>query len=107
MGQPNGLTVNVNSACRTEDIDESAEEGIYLYPNPTDGKSSLVISSENSESVEITLTDLLGNTVSYQIVKLETGLNNNELDLSNLPAGVYTLSIRSSESLKSRLLIRK
>ena len=51
---------------------------------------------ENSDE-ELSLLNSLGQTVISQVIKKGVGNTNKEqIDMSNLPAGIYTIHIKSS-----------
>jgi len=79
-------------------IQESAIEGLSLYPNPiTNGK--VYIATKNDSEKEIQIFDVLGKKVFY------TQLNTRELNISSLSPGVYIIKIREEESTATRKLI--
>ena len=79
-------------------IQESAIEGLSLYPNPiTNGK--VYIATKNDSEKEIQIFDVLGKKVFY------THLNTRELNISSLSPGVYIIKIREEESTATRKLI--
>jgi hypothetical protein len=79
-------------------IQESAIEGLSLYPNPiTNGK--VYIATKNDAEKEIQIFDVLGKKVFY------TQLNTRELNISSLSPGVYIIKIREEESTATRKLI--
>jgi hypothetical protein len=79
-------------------IQESAIEGLSLYPNPvTNGR--VYIATKNDSEKEIQIFDVLGKKVFY------TQLNTRELNISSLSPGVYIIKIREEESTATRKLI--
>lgn len=69
-----------------------------VYPNPGNGIFNLDLSTSKLEVFNITVMDLIGNTV----FSLKTGLVTGELitpmDLSSLSKGVYFVNVKGSES---------
>jgi len=79
-------------------IQESAIEGLSLYPNPiTNGKVYIV--TKNDVEKEIQIFDVLGKKV------FQSQLNTRELNISSLSPGVYIIKIREEESTATRKLI--
>ena len=77
------------------------QNNIILYPNPTDGVLSLVNKSEIKISLEIT------NNLGQIIYTLSADNNSNlNIDLSNLPTGIYNVNI-FSKNLNFRKTIVK
>ena len=75
-----------------------------LYPNPVTDKACLQYQLNDNSFVEITLTDLMGRMVLQKNFSQQAaGIHLMELDLSQLPSGVYLCRIRTdkgSETLK-------
>ena len=63
---------------------------VSIYPNPTNGEVSVV--GTNDEVVEILVMDMNGRQVS-------TFTNTNRFDLSNLPSGIYIVSLKTRSSI--------
>ena len=75
-------------------------EGFKLYPNPvTNGK--VYISTNEDAPKKILIFDVLGTKV------LETTLVGQELNISELDAGVYVLRVFEKDRLATRKLIVK
>lgn len=75
-------------------------EGFKLYPNPvTNGK--VYISTTISAPKKILILDVLGNKV------LETTILGNELNLSDLDAGIYIIRVFEKDKVATRKLIIK
>lgn len=66
-------------------------ESLNLYPNPSNGQFNLRIQAQNSEIVQIEIHDLLGKLVYSEMIKVEGGIQNHPLELSNIDAGIYFL----------------
>lgn len=75
-------------------------EGFKLYPNPvTNGK--VYISTTINAPKKILILDVLGNKV------LETTILGNELNLSDLDAGIYIIRVFEKDKVATRKLIIK
>lgn len=73
-------------------------EGLSMYPNPvTNGK--VYVTSKNDLKKEIVIFDLLGKKV------LQTHLISKELNVSDLPHGVYIIKINEENNSATRKLI--
>nr|WP_294787109.1 T9SS type A sorting domain-containing protein [uncultured Flavobacterium sp.] len=73
-------------------------EGLSLYPNPvTSGK--VYISSKNDLEKEVIVFDILGKKV------LQAHLYSKELNVSELPPGVYIIKISEQNASTTRKLI--
>jgi len=73
-------------------------EGLSLYPNPvTNGK--VYISSKNDLEKEVIVFDILGKKV------LQAHLTSKELNVAELPPGVYIIKISEQNASATRKLI--
>lgn len=79
---------------------------INAYPNPAEGHVSVNYSIENSSNASIVVCNLLGSVVSEIAVEGQQGTA--MLDLSNLPAGVYTYGMKVNGNMQSmkKLIVR-
>ncbi len=62
-------------------------DGISLYPNPSDGNMMLTYSLPTEKQGQFMVYDVMGNTVAK--TSLENGLHQKQIDLSQLASGVY------------------
>ena len=72
-----------------------------VYPNPSNGMVSLYIDEVNSNSTSIIVQDMFGKTVLSTSV--EVGLS--RLNLSNLSAGVYMVTLEDNGSRSTEKLV--
>ena len=92
------LNVTAQEVKQQSKIQESAIEGLSLYPNPvTNG--GVYIATKNDAEKEIQIFDVLGKKV------FQSQLNTRELNISSLSPGVYIIKIREEESTATRKLI--
>lgn len=93
------VTFNINVQNCTG-ISESSTLDFMIYPNPSDGRVSIVM-PESMKNAELVVTDMQGK----QVLKLISTEYKNEIDLRLQPAGVYFVSITSqSERIVKRLV---
>jgi PKD repeat protein len=79
------------------------ERSLLVAPNPTTGQTSVLLNLERPTQLSWTLYDLTGRRVQQQPQHwLPAGENELRLDLSGLPAGLYTLSLEADGRLFSR-----
>ena len=75
-------------------IDESLLiQGLAVYPNPTKGELHIKPSLGKPGKLSLKLFDLLGGLVLDRTFYLETGLEEQELDLSFLSEATYMLNV--------------
>jgi hypothetical protein len=73
--------------------------GVEMYPNPTEGKINL----ELSTNYEVTIINSLGQVVHE--AKLNSGKH--ELDLVHLAKGLYVVKVKSGKDLVTIKVIRE
>ncbi len=74
---------------------ELLEGNISLYPNPATNLIHVTIALQNYADYQLTIHDITGNDVFIK----ELLLKENEIDISNLPAGVYTYNINNNTTI--------
>ena len=77
---------------------KSGFEIVNLQPNPASSIARLNYSSAQREELQIVITDSKGSMVFRKTVQAVPGVNQEELNVSALAAGTYTLSIISELS---------
>lgn len=77
------------------DVDENHNDEISVYPNPADDIVNVL-----GCNGKIELMDINGQVT---VINVE----NNKIDVSNLPSGVYLMKIETSESIFYKKLIKK
>jgi PKD repeat protein len=82
----------------------SSDKGVYIYPNPTTGKITvLVFSPAYLETRIITVTNVLGEIIcKSQIVNSRA-----EIDLSEFAAGMYFVDIKGESGRWSNKIIKQ
>jgi hypothetical protein len=80
--------------------------GFLAYPNPGDGLFNLQISSEKPGVIQMKLNNVLGETILSRSVQINN-TRNYQLNLEDLPDGIYFLIIESNEQLVTKKLVKK
>jgi hypothetical protein len=90
-------------------IGEQNQAGtITVYPNPSDGMFTLVISTVSAQTFDLTVSDNLGMTIIESKDINVNGKISKELDLSSSPNGVYTIMLKNNESqIVKKIIINK
>ena len=102
----------VDSASQTVTIQGiSLEENLLsrsleVYPNPTNSKISVEVSTEISSSLSIQLMDASGRIVERKEFSDLNGSLKTELDLSNMAKGVYILQVSTDKLRTSKQVIK-
>ncbi len=69
------------------------EQGLSVFPNPTEGRLNVSLKLPSSSKVGLTVTNVLGAVVLQEVKTLTAGAQTTVLDLSSLAQGTYTLNI--------------
>lgn len=94
--------------CDVVDVDEiTFQEGIQLFPNPTNGLVQLNINlPEAVDGLQVRVNSLLGNTV-FERQLGSISRYNEQVDLSHLPAGTYLVQLTNGTlSANHKLVIQ-
>jgi hypothetical protein len=78
---------------------------IRVSPNPATGKTSLHFEAANPGEVRLTLIGVSGQVLRTFTQSVAAGDNQAELDLTNLPTGLYTLQLWKDQQLFLRKLV--
>jgi PKD repeat protein len=82
-------------------------EQLNIFPNPV--QDNLNVSLELKESMDLTInvTNLLGQQLISENRSLQGGAQNFELDLQNLPSGLYLLSLTSGTDIVTHKIYKQ
>ena len=83
-------------------------ESLHISPNPVSDKAVLLYRLEDKSPVDITVFDLTGRAMLHLSGKERSaGTYNTELDLSDLPAGIYLCQLRTEKGLRTVKFVRE
>lgn len=92
-------------------VNELESEALTLfgiYPNPTTDKITIQFAMQQQENLYIRVLDIYGKEVFNQSSnQFSVGINYIQLDLSDLAAGSYFVSLQQENSVKTQLIIKK
>ena len=80
---------------------------IQSYPNPTDGDLNISFNSDQGEHAVIEIYGLDGVRVFEQIFNANNGLNQRQINVSNLNNGMYLCRVRSGIKVGSFLFFKQ
>ena len=81
---------------------------LALYPNPTTAKTTVELTGlANQAPAQLTLLNLLGQTVLKTTAPVRNGIVSATLDLSALPTGLYTVRIATQEGSAVRRVVKE
>jgi hypothetical protein len=84
-------------------INESAFGNIVLYPNPTNGLTTITWDGALNQAPEVILLDALGRSITAPMDCQQNGCT---FDVNGLPAGVYTVLLMHQTGSVARRLIK-
>lgn len=82
-----------SSSNTTEVVNLNIDDPTEIFPNPSNGKFKISLTDQGQNVEEFRILNQLGNIVLYE--QIETNLKEIEINLSDLPSGVYYLSIKT------------
>ena len=85
----------------------SENSRVKLYPNPTNGNTTLSINLENEENLDIKVIDMLGKEVTPAISRISaSGETSLTLNTSGLSTGLYFVKITTSNTIYVTRLLK-
>ena len=85
-------------------------DGYSVYPNPANGLLNIDLELENyqGDDVSIEVIDINGKIIQLQQVQLTRGYNHLEVDLSEIPSGVYMINfVGTRDYIKESRIIKQ
>ncbi len=71
---------------------------ISIYPNPvTSDKVHVEMLLDKEQDIAITVLDIQGKTITSEILHVNAGVSNNQIDLQNLSKGIYYIKVESTQ----------
>lgn len=86
-------------------LDNASAVNFKLYPNPTSGLTTIGVNASQAGSAKIAVTNAIGQLVVEKNTNLSVGGNTIDVDLSNLPSGVYSISVDTNKSTSVKKLV--
>lgn len=103
-----GGYVTVTQLSEVAALDEiSVETSMTIYPNPVVDQLTVILTSDENEVATIRLLDLNGKVLIIERINMTEGLNEAQVDVSNLENGMYILSIDSQHTSVIRRVIKR
>jgi hypothetical protein len=97
---------NVSSITGINSVDKPTNGEIAVYPNPTSQDITVGLELEESEKVEFTLYNLLGEAVYSEEVKEGAGTVNKQISLSLLNDGAYILKVIAGTEIYHQKVVK-
>ena len=103
-----GLTFEVTEFGITTNINEVLETATFnTFPNPADDNLMIQFNATKAAQVQISLTSITGQILLVDNQQLTIGGQNIEMDVTNIPTGIYFLNIANGKDVISRKVVIK
>ena len=78
----------------------SSENNVEVFPNPSNGKTTLSFSLENNSDVTVKVVSVLGQVMkSFSTQQFNSGNNKMEINTAELPVGTYFITLKTNDSV--------
>ena len=90
-----------------EGIKDNTLSELKLFPNPTSNTVTVNLMSRETAQANLTVTNLMGQTVYSENISVETGNNQYQINVSDFGAGFYMVNIQTKAgSTTQKLIVR-
>ncbi len=105
---PNGtinFEVNETFVTKIEDVLNGAS--LKVFPNPVDDNMNVQIEVRKNTNLNISVNTLLGETVITDNKDLNEGIQTININLKNLPTGIYFLNLSDGQEIISHKIMKR
>lgn len=102
-----GLTFEVTEAGVLSVDAEGLQAGLQLFPVPALDRLSVVFESRSAGKILLSVNDFSGRVLFRQVAEVQPGIHQFNLDVGDLPAGMYTLGILGEGGLTGRQFVKE
>ncbi len=81
------------------------QSSLKIFPNPANQMVRLQFGAQEAAHVQVDVLDKAGRRISGQNIAAKGGLNQHEISLENLPAGVYFVKIQDGSQVTTKKLL--
>jgi hypothetical protein len=85
---------------------EDAPGDITVYPNPVSQELNVDFTLAKAQEVSIDISDVTGKLISVENFEASRGLNNHNINFSNLNSGVYFVTMTSSNGTVTKRVVK-
>ncbi|MBR4136757.1 MAG: T9SS type A sorting domain-containing protein [Bacteroidales bacterium] len=78
-----------------------------LYPNPAENMVNIAFSSKETNNATLSIYNLMGQCIYAETVNVMEGSNHLNVNISNLNAGVYMVSVKTAQGTTTQKLVVK
>ena len=86
--------------------EQSGIDNIVLYPNPSNNVVNLDFTLGKAEKLKLTISDALGRQVYSEKLNIPSGKFHKELDMTDLPVGIYLLRLETDTKIYNNKIIK-
>lgn len=104
VGTVNNWSIEVCTQTVTLATENFGLDGFVLYPNPNNGNFNIQFNSASTNEISIQVNDIRGRVV-YDKKFQNSGIFNQNLQLSNVEAGVYLVTVLDGEKKEVKKII--
>ena len=79
--------------------------GVLISPNPASGVANVLIESDRSMKMALSILDMTGKVVYSNVLNVNSGFINKQIDVRQFQSGMYVLSLSNDSGTTSRRLI--
>ena len=76
------------------------------FPNPTSGLITVDIMAEKNQSMNLKVSNLIGQVLIIENIMLNVGGSQHQIDLSTLPEGAYLLSLSNEKGMATQKIVK-
>lgn len=76
---------------------DASQNFVALYPNPTNGITTIAITSKKAGEASVFVTNMLGQVVTSKTTSLSVGSTNIQFDMSAYAAGIYNVTVSTAD----------
>ena len=105
FGCKDSLVQNVTVNSCTGIAEQDFIRNMVIYPNPSEGEFTLEMNLSEIETIEVEITNVLGQKVFQLALASEQGRLVKIIDLGTKPPGVYTVQVKTEKGTINRQLI--
>lgn len=80
---------------------------ISIYPNPATTTLALSFIAKESGDLTLAISDVIGKSISNQVIDIKTGFFNQDIDISELNNGIYFLELTQGNETKVIKFVKK
>jgi hypothetical protein len=100
MSQTNiHFTVHENMVTLTGTYAVANVEDLQVFPNPVRDIANLQLELKSAMDLTMTVTNLMGQQMISKPLSLVSGANSVQLEMNDLPAGLYLINLQSETDI--------